>query len=75
MFENLSEKLEHSLKLIKGQGRITEINIAETLKEVRRALLDADVNYKTAKNFTVSVKEKAMGQDVLNAVKPSQMMV
>ncbi len=75
MFENLSEKLEHSLKLIKGQGRITEINIAETLKEVRRALLDADVNYKTAKTFTVSVKEKAMGQDVLNAVKPSQMMV
>lgn len=75
MFENLSDKLERSLKLIKGQGRITEINIAETLKEVRRALLDADVNYKTAKNFTQSVKDKAMGQDVLNAVKPSQMMV
>ena len=75
MFENLSDKLERSLKLIKGQGRITEINIAETLKEVRRALLDADVNYKTAKIFTQTVKDKAMGQDVLNAVKPSQMMV
>lgn len=75
MFENLSDKLERSLKLIKGQGRITEINIAETLKEVRRALLDADVNYKTAKTFTQTVKDKAMGQDVLNAVKPSQMMV
>ena len=75
MFENLSDKLERSLKLIKGQGRITEINIAETLKEVRRALLDADVNYKTAKTFTQTVKDKALGQDVLNAVKPSQMMV
>jgi len=75
MFENLSEKLERSLKLVKGQGRITEINVAETLKEVRRALLDADVNYKTAKTFTASVKEKALGQDVLNAVKPGEMMV
>ncbi|MDA3854477.1 MAG: signal recognition particle protein [Bacteroidales bacterium] len=75
MFENLSEKLERSLKLVKGQGRITEINVAETLKEVRRALLDADVNYKTAKTFTANVKEKALGQDVLNAVKPGEMMV
>ncbi len=75
MFENLSEKLERSLKLIKGQGRITEINVAETLKEVRRALLDADVNYKTAKAFTSTVKEKALGQNVLNAVKPGEMMV
>lgn len=75
MFENLSEKLDRSLKLIKGQGKITEINVAETLKEVRRALLDADVNYKTAKTFTTNVKEKAMGLDVLNAVKPGEMMV
>ena len=75
MFENLSERLEKSLKLLKGQGRITEINVAETLKEVRRALLDADVNFKIAKDFTATVKEKAMGQDVLSAVKPSQMMV
>ena len=75
MFENLSEKLDRSLKLIKGQGRITEINVAETLKEVRRALLDADVNYKIAKTFTANVKEKALGQDVLNAVKPGEMMV
>ena len=75
MFENLSEKLERSLKLIKGQGKITEINVAETLKDVRRALLDADVNYKTAKTFTANVKDKAMGQDVLNAVRPDQMMV
>ncbi len=75
MFENLSERLERSFKILKGQGRITEINVAETLKEVRRALLDADVNYKTAKEFTETVKAKAMGQDVLNAVKPEQMMV
>ncbi len=75
MFENLSERLEKSLKLLKGQGRITEINVAETLKEVRRALLDADVNFKIAKDFTATVKDKAMGQDVLSAVKPSQMMV
>lgn len=75
MFENLNEKLERSFKLLKGQGKITEINIAETLKEVRRALLDADVNFKIAKSFTEKVKEKALGQDVLNAVKPGQMMV
>jgi len=75
MFENLSERLEKSFKILKGQGSISEINIAETLKDVRRALLDADVNYKIAKNFTDSVKEKALGQDVLNAVKPSQMMI
>ncbi len=75
MFENLNEKLERSFKLLKGQGRITEINVAETLKEVRRALLDADVNYKIAKSFTETVKEKALGQDVLNAVKPGEMMV
>ncbi|NLX67643.1 MAG: signal recognition particle protein [Bacteroidales bacterium] len=75
MFENLSERLEKSFKILKGQGKITEINVAETLKDVRRALLDADVNFKTAKEFTDRVKEKAMGQDVLNAVKPEQMMV
>jgi len=75
MFENLSEKLERSFKLLKGEGKITELNIAETLKDIRRALLDADVNYKTAKVFTETVKEKAMGQDVLNAVKPGEMMV
>ncbi len=75
MFENLSERLERSFKLIKGQGRITEINVAETLKDIRRALLDADVNFKTAKTFTETVKEKAMGQNVLTAVKPQQMMV
>lgn len=75
MFENLSDRLESSFKLLKGQGRITEINIAETLKDVRRALLDADVNYKIAKTFTDTVKEKALGQNVLNAVKPGQMMV
>ena len=75
MFENLSDRLERSLKILKGQGRITEINVAETLKEVRRALLDADVNYKTAREFTDTVKQKALGQDVLNAVKPEQMMV
>jgi signal recognition particle subunit SRP54 len=75
MFENLSDKLERSFKLLKGQGRITEINIAETLKEVRRALLDADVNYKIAKSFTDTVKDKAMGQDVLKAVRPDQMIV
>ncbi|MFA6400370.1 MAG: signal recognition particle protein [Salinivirgaceae bacterium] len=75
MFENLSEKLERSFKLIKGQGRISEINVAETLKDVRKALLDADVNYKIAKTFTDTVKQKALGQDVLNSVKPGQMMV
>jgi signal recognition particle subunit SRP54 len=75
MFENLSERLERSFKLLKGQGRISEINIAETLKEVRRALLDADVSYKTAKQFTDTVKAKALGQEVLKSVNPSQMMV
>ncbi len=75
MFENLSDRLDKSFKLLKGQGRITEINIAETLKDVRRALLDADVNFKIAKSFTDIVKEKALGQDVLNSVKPGQMMV
>jgi signal recognition particle subunit SRP54 len=75
MFESLSERLEQSFKTLRGQGRITEINVAETLKEVRRALLDADVNYKTAKNFTDSVKQKALGQKILAAVMPGQMMV
>ncbi len=75
MFENLSERLERSFKILKGEGSITEINVAETLKDVRRALLDADVNYKTAKTFTETVKEKALGQSVLTAVNPSQMMV
>ena len=75
MFENLSDRLEKSFKILKGQGQISEINVAETLKDVRRALLDADVNYKIAKNFTDTVKKKALGQDVLNAVKPGQMMV
>ncbi len=75
MFENLSERLEKSFKLLKGQGRITEINVAETLKDIRRALLDADVNFKIAKKFTEEVKVKAMGQHVLTAVKPSQLMV
>lgn len=75
MFENLSEKLERSFKVLKGEGRITEINVAETLKEVRKALLDADVNYKVAKQFTDTVKAKAMGMNVLTAVKPGQLMV
>ena len=75
MFENLNEKLERSFKLLKGQGKISEINIAETLKEVRRALLDADVNFKIAKTFTENVRKKALGMDVLNALKPGQLMV
>jgi signal recognition particle subunit SRP54 len=75
MFENLSDRLEKSFKILKGQGRISEINIAETLKEVRRALLDADVNFKIAKQFTDTVKSKALGQEVLKSVNPSQMMV
>ena len=75
MFENLTEKLERSFKVLKGQGRITEINIAETLKEVRRALLDADVNFKVAKSFCDSVKQKALGQKILVSVQPGQMMV
>ena len=75
MFENLSERLDRSFKLLKGEGKITEINVAETLKDVRKALLDADVNYKVAKSFTDTVKEKALGQNVLTSVKPSQLMV
>ncbi len=75
MFDNLSDKLERALKTLKGQGKITEINVAETLKEVRKALLDADVNYKVAKQFTDTVKEKALGQNVLTAVSPSQLLV
>ena len=74
MFENLTEKLERSFKILKGEGRITEINVAETLKEIRRALIDADVNYKVAKNFTDDVKSKALGMNVLTAVKPGQML-
>ena len=74
MFENLTDKLERSFKILKGEGRITEINVAETLKEIRRALIDADVNYKVAKSFTDEVKQKALGQHVLTAVKPGQMM-
>ena len=75
MFENLSDRLERSFKILKGEGKITEINVAETLKDVRKALLDADVNYKVAKNFTDTVKQKAMGMNVLTAIKPSQLMV
>ncbi len=75
MFENLSERLERSFKILKGEGKITEINVAETLKDVRRALLDADVNYKVAKSFTDRVKQKALGQNVLTSVKPGQLMV
>jgi len=75
MFENLSDKLDRAFKILKGQGRITEVNVADTLKEVRKALLDADVNYKVAKEFTDRVKEKAIGQKVLTAVSPAQMMV
>lgn len=75
MFENLSERLERSFKILKGEGKITEINVAETLKDVRRALLDADVNYKVAKAFTDTVKQKALGQNVLTSVKPQQLMV
>ncbi len=75
MFDNLSERLERSFKILKGEGRITEINIAETVKDIRKALLEADVNYKTAKQFTDRVKEKALGQDVITAVRPGQLMV
>ena len=75
MFDNLSERLERSFKILKGEGRITEINIAETVKDIRKALLEADVNYKTAKQFTDSVKEKAIGQKVMTAVRPGQLMV
>ena len=75
MFDTLSERLERSFKILKGEGRITEINVAETLKEIRRALLDADVNYKIAKSFTDSIKQKALGQKILTSIKPGQMMV
>ena len=75
MFESLSERLDRSFKILKGEGRITEINVAETLKDVRKALLDADVNFKIAKTFTETVKEKAIGQNVLTAIKPQQLMV
>src|SRR4030095_16553924 len=75
MFENLSDKLERAFKIVKGQGKITEINVAETLKEVRKALLDADVNFKVAKQFTDTIKEKALGQNVLTAISPSQLLV
>ena len=75
MFENLTDKFEKAFKILKGQGQITEINVAETLKEVRRALLDADVNFKTAKDFTTTVKDKALGRDVLKSVSPGQLMV
>ena len=75
MFDNLSERLERSFKILKGEGRITEINVAETVKDIRKALLEADVNYKTAKQFTDRVKEKALGQNVINAVRPGQLMI
>lgn len=75
MFESLSNKLDRAFKVLKGQGYITEINVAETMKEVRKALLDADVNYKIAKDFTDNVKKKALGQNVLKAVSPSQLLV
>ncbi len=75
MFENLSEKLERSFKLLKGEGKVTEINVAETLKEVRKALLDADLNFKIAKTFTDEVKRKALGMNVLNAIKPGQLLI
>src|SRR6516165_7839226 len=75
MFENLSERLESAFKQIKGEGRITELNVAATVKDIRRALVDADVNYKIAKEFTDTIREKALGQKVLNAVSPSQLMV
>ena len=75
MFNSLSEKLDKALHVLKGHGSITEINVAETLKEVRRALLDADVNYKIAKDFTNKVKEKAIGQNVLTTLQPGQLMV
>ena len=74
MFENLTEKLERSFQILRGEGKITDINVAETLKEIRRALIDADVSYKVAKKFIDDVKDKAMGQDVLRSVKPGQML-
>ena len=75
MFNNLTDKLNSALKVLKGHGKITEINVAETLKEVRRALLEADVNFKTAKEFTANVKKKAIGQNVLTTLNPGQLMV
>ena len=75
MFNNLTDKLNSALKILKGQGKITEINVAETLKEVRRALLEADVNFKTAKEFSINVKNKAIGQNVLTTINPGQLMV
>jgi signal recognition particle GTPase len=74
MFENLQDKLDRAFKVLKGQGSITEINVAETMKEIRKALLDADVNYKTAKTFTDDVKEKALGQNVLTSISPGQLL-
>jgi len=74
MFESLSSKLENAFKTLKGQGKITEINVAETVKEIRKALIDADVNYKIAKQFTDTVKEKALGQNVLTSVTPGQLL-
>ena len=75
MFDSLSDKLERAFKVLKGQGQVTEINIAETVKEIRRALLDADVSYKVAKQFTDEVKEKALGENVINSLSPNQLMV
>src|SRR5699024_11690867 len=75
MFDSLTDKLDKALHVLKGHGQITEVNVAETLKEVRRALVDADVNYKTAKNFTKTVKKKALGQNVLKTLKPGELMV
>jgi signal recognition particle subunit SRP54 len=75
MFENLSDKFDRAFKILKGHGSITEINVAETLKEVRKALLEADVNFKTAKDFTTRVKDKAMGQNVLTSLSPNQLLV
>ena len=75
MFESLQDRLEGAFKNLKGEGRITELNVAATVKEIRRALVDADVNYKIAKEFTDTVREKAMGEKVLNAISPSQLMV
>src|SRR3972149_2920592 len=74
MFESLSDKIDRAFKILKGQGKITEVNVSETLKEIRKALLDADVNYKVAKTFTDNVKEKALGQQVLTAVSPGQLL-
>ena len=75
MFDNLTDKFDRAFKVLKGQGQISEINIAESLKEIRRALLDADVNFKTAKTFTNNIKEKALGRDVLTSVSPGQLMI